>query len=214
VSGSAESVPVQASPRDRVGWMVAAGRRSDLLAACVEVLDSGEPPEDAEVALVLGGRHAGHELARTVPPRVDQDYWWPTWALRVLLYTWPDEPEADEPEPGAGPASVALHESSAVTALDHDHWRVREMAATIVADRTLGAGADACARLATDETDRVRIAAVRALGEVGEHEHVAVVTQARDDPSDPVRRRAGRALHRLAERLDLDSPDLGPAGTS
>ena len=46
---------------------------------------------------------------------------------------------------------------------------------------------------------------MRALGFVGDTEHVDVVLAALDDPDEAVRRQAARACQRMARRLDLPS---------
>lgn len=136
--------------------------------------------------MALGGEHARHELDRTAPPRRVQDYWWSVWALRVMLYAWDD---AAEP---------------AVTdAFGHDAWRVREMAAKVVAGREVGMAAEAVATACADQTPRVRAAALRALGVIGEREHLDVIRGTLDDPDTEVRKRAEQALDTLARRLDL-----------
>ena len=69
--------------------------------------------------------------------------------------------------------------------------------------RAVGPAADPAAALIGDPVPRVRVGALRALGAVGEHEHVAGVLEARDDPEPAVRRAATRAEERLRTRLDL-----------
>jgi hypothetical protein len=156
-----------------------------LVAACIAVLRTGRPPVDEDVAITMGGGHGRHELARAAGSPA-QDYWWPTWALRVLLYAWD---EAAEP--------------AVVAALRHDAWRVREMAAKVVTTRGVGMAADAVAAAVSDPVVRVRAAALRALALVGEHEHLEVVRDALDDPDPQVTARAERALETLTRRLDL-----------
>jgi HEAT repeat protein len=51
---------------------------------------------------------------------------------------------------------------------------------------------------------RVRAAACRALGAVGDTEHLAVVRECLDDPHPDVRRAAAKAIGAMARRLDLD----------
>jgi HEAT repeat protein len=174
-----------ASPRDRVAAVVRRIGEPALVRACIEVLETGEPPADRDAALALGGVHAGHELNRTRAPEVPQEYWWPVWALRVMLYAWND---AAEP--------------SVVLAFEHEAWRVREMAAKVTARREVGMAADAAAAAVADPVPRVRAAALRAIAVVGEHEHVDLVRDAIDDPEPSVAVRAEQALDRLSRRLD------------
>ena len=113
-------------------------------------------------------------------------YWSRVWAVRALLYAW---------HPGAAPAVVS--------ALDDPAWRVREMAAKVCALREVGEAADAlAARADEDEVPRVRAAAARALGTVGEGEHADVLRALLSDEDDRVRPAAERALRTLSRRLD------------
>ena len=73
-------------------------------------------------------------------------YWLRVWAARGLLWAWSDE---------ALPAIVE--------ALADEHWRVREMAAKVVARHRLGDAFDDVASLAEDPVPRVASAAARAV---------------------------------------------------
>ncbi len=179
-------LPARASPRDRVRAILRSRSEATLVGACVAVLRTGEPPADEDLAIALGGVHGRHELDRTEPPRSDQGYWWRTWALRVLLYAWDD-----------------LAEPAVTAALTDDAWRVREMAAKVVASREVGMAAGAVAVAGSDPVPRVRAAALRAVAVVGEHEHVEVVRAALDDPDPAVTAQAELALEALGRRLDL-----------
>jgi len=141
--------------------------------------------------LVLGGRVAVGEYARTQPAKSDLSYWAPTWAARGLLYAWTD---------AAGPAVVG--------ALTHEAWRVREMAAKVVAAREIGAAGDAVARLVEDPVSRVRSAAARALATVGEAEHVSAALAFAHDSDVQVRVRGEQAMAAMSARLDRDLRDL------
>jgi HEAT repeat protein len=140
--------------------------------ACVEVLRGSR---DDTVVLWLGGRSAAEW--RHEP--------WPVvWALRALLYVWD----------GTG-------ETEVMACLGHDGWRVREMAAKVVLKRELPAG-DLLAPLARDEVPRVQVAALRALGAVGDSEHADAVRYALADGVGEVLRAAAGALSRMEDRLD------------
>ena len=67
-------------------------------------------------------------------------------AARGLLHVWDD---------------VAA--SSVVQATMDDSWRVREMAAKVIARHAVGDGLDAVVRLQEDPVARVRVAATRAV---------------------------------------------------
>jgi hypothetical protein len=78
--------------------------------------------------------------------RADQRYWIRTWGARGLLWAW------DESATGA-----------IGRAIEDPHWRVREMAAKVVARHRVGDLLDAVARLRDDPVPRVRAAAARAV---------------------------------------------------
>ncbi|WP_051365962.1 HEAT repeat domain-containing protein [Hamadaea tsunoensis] len=175
------TIPVDASPGIRIRQAAARYGGPDLAWMCVPVL-LGSPVTDEDLLLCLGGPHAQMIIDRGVG---DQPYWPQVWAARALLYVW---------DPAAGPAVVE--------ALADRSWRVREMAAKVCAKREIGEAADHLAALATDPTPRVRAAAARALGIVGEGEHAAVLRRLLDDVDHDVRMRADQALDRLTVRLD------------
>lgn len=120
------------------------------------------------------------------------DYWGRTWGARALLYIW------DEPAAGA-----------VVRGLDDPHWRPAESCLRVAAAREVVEAVDGAVRLAGHHLPRVRAAALRTLGRVGDTEHVTVVRRGLADPHVDVRRAAGLALERMAGRLDL-GPDLLP----
>jgi HEAT repeat protein len=174
------------SPKDRVTAVVRLVGEATLVRVCIEVLRTGEPPDDQDAAVALGGVHAQHELNRNRLAQHPQDYWWSVWALRVMLYAWDDSAEP-----------------SVTRAFEHEAWRVREMTAKVVAKREVGMAADAVAAAIGDPVPRVRVAALRAIAIVGEHEHLDAVRDALDDSEPSVIVRAEQALDRLARRLDL-----------
>ncbi len=142
---------------------------------CVTVLRGGPYPSD-EKWLLLGGPSAPDQLRSEV-----NAYWAHVWTARILLHVWREE---------AAPAVVG--------ALGHPAWRVREMAAKVCALREVFA--EELAPLLADPVPRVRAAAARAVGVVGEAEHAPALRALTKDPL--VRAPAARALSRLAERLD------------
>lgn len=170
--------------RDLVGREQVVQWCVDLLAGHVDVDDPTRPPLSW-----LGGGHAATELQRGSLAARGQDYWPRVWAARGLLHIW--DPTL---------ASVAV---PVVTAsLRDDAWRVREMAAKVICRWELAEAADALTPLVTDAAPRVRAAAVRALGVVGEAEHATALQSAQDDDDAGVRRAAGDALDTLAARID------------
>ena len=130
------------TPRHSVEQECARRGTAQVVAGCVELLAG----RDADVALVhaLGGPAAGSVLGPH--PRRDQRYWLRVWAARALLYAWDDSAQ-----------------DAVLTALADEAWRVREMAAKVVARRQLGEAVPAVARLQHDDpVPRVRAAAARA----------------------------------------------------
>ena len=72
-------------------------------------------------------------------------YWFRVWALRGLLWSWDPRAEAE-----------------VCQALSDEAWRVREMAAKVVARHLVGEAGPALAALSDDPVPRVRQAAERA----------------------------------------------------
>jgi HEAT repeat protein len=120
------------------------GRRGEqeVVARCIVLLRGGDA--DLEFARVIGGPAADSVLGPH--PRRDQRYFLRTWAARALLYAW-DDAAAD----------------AVLAALADEAWRVREMAAKVVARRGIGEALAAVAALQQDPVPRVRAAATRAL---------------------------------------------------
>jgi HEAT repeats len=118
------------------------GRRGKpaLVAGCVALLNR-EPVDDTLVMAL--GVQAG-PIALDGGP--ESQYWLRVWAARGLLWAW---------DPVALPAIIA--------ALEDEHWRVREMAAKVVARHLLGDAFDAVSGMAEDPVPRVVEAAARAV---------------------------------------------------
>ena len=114
------------------------GRRGtvEVVACCVRLLGR----QDADDALVFA---IGGPGARAVLDG-GQQYWLRVWAPRAL-YAW------DE-----------MARAAVLEALGDEAWRVREMAAKVVARRLLGEALAAVAELRQDPVNRVRLAAERA----------------------------------------------------
>lgn len=172
-----------ASPRrlvtelgQRVGQEQAAGW-------CGELLSGADPHDYVSMLDYLGSN------CRTAAfdPRW-QNYWPRTWGARGLLYVW----------------SPALT-STVVAGLGDEHWRPAEMCLKVARAREIGAAGPGALLLTKAGLPRVRAAALRALGAVGDTEHVEVVESALADVDASVRRAADRALTALVYRLDLDT---------
>lgn len=174
-------------PREWVAEACARHGEEAVLAWCAELL-SGTDPARLDLDLDLIGGPGAARMVRTS----GATYFPRVWAARAMRYVWHESGRV-----GAA-ARAAL-----VAGLADAHWRVREMAAKVVALHEVGAAADALLPLVRDEVPRVRAAAVGAVGAVGEHEHLGDVDAALVDADPAVARAAGRALERLRERLDL-----------
>jgi hypothetical protein len=132
------------TPRQRITAECARHGAGPLAAACVALL-SGRPDEVSdELITVLGGESAREVLDGGAGGRAG--YWPRVWAARGLLHAW---------DPAA---------TGAVTAATTDQaWRVREMAAKVIARHMVGDALDAVAGLRDDPVERVRAAAGRAV---------------------------------------------------
>jgi hypothetical protein len=148
---------------------------------CVALLDGADPAEHAEAVRFLGGRAAPGLLGGGWASS-----WGRVWGARGLLHVFADR---------AGPAVVR--------GLADEQWRVAEMCLKVVARHDVEGAADAAAVLADHPLERVRAAALRALGVVGDTEHHEVVRGGLDDESSAVRLAATRADDRMRARLDL-----------
>jgi HEAT repeat protein len=132
------------TPRERV--LAECRRRGrDLVAAgCADLLEGRSGRVDDALVAALGGEAAeyvlaGHEGGKT-------GYWPRVWAARGLLYAWDDS------------ATAAI-----IHATRDSSWRVREMAARVVARHHVREAHQAMTELRADEIPRVRAAAGQAL---------------------------------------------------
>lgn len=161
-----------------------------VMAYALTLLDGDDAGLHPTALRYMGGAHADHLLANG-----DFTLWPAVWGARALQYVW-------TPHQAAEAARLV------VARLGDDRWRVAEMCSKVVGKRELGAGADGLVLLAGHKLPRVRMQAVRALGAVGETEHLPVIHAALHDQDTDVRRAAARAMTLRAERLDLDLDDL------
>jgi len=116
--------------------------RDALVAGCVGLL-YGQAGDDA-LLLALAGPGAEYVLAGGEGG--PSGYWPRVWAARGLLHAWAD---------AAAPAIIR--------AATDDSWRVREMAAKVIARHKVGDGLAAVVALTDDPVPRVRAAASRAV---------------------------------------------------
>jgi|SRR5579859_4881102 len=157
------------TPKQRIAAECARpGGGPALIAGCVALLGGRPDDVDDRLITVLGGEAADEVLDGAAGGR--SGYWPRVWAARGLLHAWadptPQPANTTEPVNTTEPASTT--EADAVTAaiigaLADDAWRVREMAAKVVARHRVGGALDAVAPLRDDPIPRVRAAAHRAV---------------------------------------------------
>ena len=116
--------------------------RQSVVDGCCRLLDGDD--FDAGLIVALGGPPAQGLLDSGLPEH--QRYWLRVWAARGLLWAWEDS------------ALNAL-----ISATRDEHWRVRELAAKIVARHGVTAALPAIGMLLDDDVPRVCAAAQRAL---------------------------------------------------
>ena len=177
------------TPAARVAELVDLVGRDEVVAWCADLLGGRAAHDDPERPPLtwLGGRAAPWLLGHDEDQLQVHGYWVRVWGARGLLHCY---------QPSAAPDLVA--------ALGDEHWRVREMAAKVVATWEVGEAADGLVPLLDDDVPRVRAAAARGLGVVGEAEHAGPVHRVADDPERSVRAAAETALRRMRQRLDRD----------
>jgi HEAT repeat protein len=128
------------SARERIEAGCARRGKEAVAADCIALLEGESNPE-------LLRSLAGPGAEKFFDGAEHKDtYWFRVWALRGLLWSW-DSRAGD----------------SVCEALSDDSWRVREMAAKVVAKHLVGEASSAVAELRDDPVPRVRTAAERAL---------------------------------------------------
>lgn len=153
---------------------------------CLALLDGHTDYELLPMPLAyLGGAQAVTQLNRGSNLAARGNAHWPRfWAARALRHVW-----------------LPYAEPGVVAALADPAWRVREMAAKIVTQRELTGAAEALEPLLTDGTPRVRVAAIRAVGVVGERRQAELLVNL-DTDQRTVRIAIDGALRRMRLRLD------------
>jgi len=129
------------TPRQSVERECARRGEAEVVGACVVLLGGGDA--DRAFVFAIGGPAAESILGPH--PRQDQRYFLRVWAARALLYAWDDSAQ-----------------DAVLAALADESWRVREMAAKVVARRRLGDALPIVAGMNDDQVARVRAAAARA----------------------------------------------------
>jgi len=128
------------SPRTSILLECARRGRGEVVGGCRAILRGDEV--DPTLLVALGGAPANAVLAGA---QGGVDGYWPrVWAARGLLHVWSDDAADD-----------------IIEATSHPAWRVREMAAKVVARHRVADALDAVVDLMHDENHRVRAAAER-----------------------------------------------------
>jgi hypothetical protein len=130
------------TPRQSVELECARRGRGPVTAGCLALL-WGQDVDD-NLIMALGG--PGGRVVLDDGPKQRNQYWRRVWGARGLLYAF-DESAAE----------------AIIEALGDEHWRVREMAAKVIAKHKIGAALGAVAGLRDDPIPRVRSAAERAV---------------------------------------------------
>jgi HEAT repeats len=129
------------TPRQSVELECARRGEAAVVTGCVALLRGQQADDD--LLFALGGPSAS--IVIHDGPRQRNQYWRRVWGARGLLYAWtPDAVEA------------------VIAALADEHWRVREMAAKVIARRKIGDALESVTALRDDPVPRVRAAAARA----------------------------------------------------
>jgi len=132
------------TPGQRITLECARRGRQALAASCAALLHGRYGEVDDRLVVALGGEHGQNVLAGSDGGKAG--YWPRVWAARGLLHAWDD-----------GATEAIIHATA------DDAWRVREMAAKVIARHRVGDALDAVAALRSDTVPRVRAAAERAL---------------------------------------------------
>ena len=130
------------TPKQSIELECARRGRAQLVSGCVALLRRQDVDDDLVIAL-------GGPVARTVldsGPKPAYLYWLRVWGARGLLHAYTDRAE-----------------DAVIEALGDEHWRVREMAAKVIAKYRIGAALQAVAELRDEPVPRVRAAADRAV---------------------------------------------------
>ncbi|MGH3645974.1 MAG: HEAT repeat domain-containing protein [Micromonosporaceae bacterium] len=130
------------TPRQSIEAECVRRGREGVVGGCARLILGDEA--DPELVLALAGPGARRVLDSG--PRADLRYWLRVWGTRGLLWVWEDS------------ATGALN-----AALNDPAWRVREMAAKVVARHLLGDALPVVAELRDDPVPRVREAAERTI---------------------------------------------------
>ncbi len=135
-------MPARRTPRQNIQAQCQRRGRDAVVAGCISLLD--QQGADEELIIALGGEAARYVLSGGEGG--PGGYWPRVWAARGLLHAWSDS---------ATPTIIR--------ATSDDAWRVREMAARVIARHQVGDALEAVVTLTNDLVPRVRAAASRAV---------------------------------------------------
>jgi len=131
------------TPRQSVAAECQRRGKPAVVSGCIDLLQ-GRYDVDDTLVLALGGPAGQSVLDGLAGGKAG--YWPRVWAARGLLHAWDDR------------ATAAI-----IQATTDEAWRVREMAAKVIARHRLGDALTAAAHLRDDPVARVRTAAGRAV---------------------------------------------------
>lgn len=137
------------SPRERIGAECGRRGRAALIAGCAELLSGRFQDVDDALIVALGGENAAAYVL-SGGEGGKGGYWPRVWAARGLLHAWDD-------------AAAAVATAALIGGCADQSWRVREMAAKVIARHRVGDALAAVAELRDDPVPRVRAAAGRAV---------------------------------------------------
>ena len=133
----------QLTPRQSVAAECQRRGKPAVVSGCIDLLQ-GRHDVDDTLVVALGGPPAEYVLGGHAGGKAG--YWPRVWAARGLLHAWDDRA-----------AAAIIH------ATTDNAWRVREMAAKVIARHRIGDALAAVAQLRNDPVARVRAAAERAI---------------------------------------------------
>jgi hypothetical protein len=136
--------PGPTTPAQRIAAECARRGKAALVAGCADLLYGRYDDVDDDLVIALGGEPGQHVLGGAEHGK--PGYWPRVWAARGLLHAWDDS------------ATDVI-----IRATADESWRVREMAAKVIARHRVGGAFEAATTLRDDPVPRVRAAAARAV---------------------------------------------------
>jgi HEAT repeat protein len=170
-----------------VAELVAHRGEQSVVTVCLDLLEGGSREDHADELRYLTGL-SFEPGSTTLDPSRWKPYWTRAWGARGLLHVWDER------------ACAAV-----VAGLDDEHWRPAENCLKVATRRRLGEAGPGAVRLLGHELARERAQALRTLGAAGDTDHLDAVRGLLDDAHPDVRRQSGRALERMAARLDVET---------